>query len=103
MGPEGKTFETHLAELYRLLVVVTDTDALLLPLMARNNAVFCPSFSFAATAEMSAVLALRQFLSTEGIKRSFCGLLPNPASQADRIFEIPHRRRETSCSGTTCW
>lgn len=59
LGPEVKAFETQLAQFGRAkhcLGNANGTDALALPLMAwelgRDDAVFCPSFSFAATAEV---------------------------------------------------
>lgn len=61
MGPEIKTLETRLAEfgnIGRTVSCSNGTDALLLPLMAwgigPGDAVFVPSFTFAATAEMVA-------------------------------------------------
>jgi UDP-2-acetamido-2-deoxy-ribo-hexuluronate aminotransferase len=63
MGPQVEAFEKELAafgQAHRALACANGTDALLLPLMAWNvgpgDAVFCPSFTFAATAE---VVALR--------------------------------------------
>ncbi len=62
MGPEVKAFEKQLAEFggtKRAISCGNGTDALLLPLMAwgigKGDAVFCPSFTFAATAEMIAI------------------------------------------------
>lgn len=59
MGPEVQTFECELAafgQANHALSCANGTDALILPLMAwgigRGDAVFCPSFSFAATAEV---------------------------------------------------
>jgi UDP-2-acetamido-2-deoxy-ribo-hexuluronate aminotransferase len=59
MGPEVRAFEAQLAEFAgaaRALSCGNGTDALLLPLMAwgigRGDAVFCPSFTFAATPEV---------------------------------------------------
>lgn len=61
MGPEINTLETRLAEfgnIGRTVSCSNGTDALLLPLMAwgigPGDAVFVPSFTFAATAEMVA-------------------------------------------------
>ncbi len=58
-GPEVRTFEGQLAEFVGAKHCVANangTDALVLPLMAwgvgRGDAVFCPSFTFAATAEI---------------------------------------------------
>ena len=62
MGPEVGAFETALAsfgQAHRALACANGTDALLLALMAwgigPGDAVFCPSFTFAATAEVSAL------------------------------------------------
>ena len=59
MGPEVREFEAKLAEFghaKRALSCANGTDALALPLMAwgigRGDAVFCPSFTFAATPEV---------------------------------------------------
>ncbi len=59
MGPEVKAFETELArfgEADLALSCGNGTDAIALPLMAWDvgpgDAVFCPSFTFAATAEV---------------------------------------------------
>lgn len=63
LGPEVKAFEAKLAAFGRASHAAgcgNGTDAILLPLMAWNigpgDAVFCPSFTFVATAE---VIALR--------------------------------------------
>jgi dTDP-4-amino-4,6-dideoxygalactose transaminase len=59
LGPEVREFETRLAEFGRArhaLANANGTDALALPLLAWDvgdgDAVFCPSFTFAATAEV---------------------------------------------------
>jgi dTDP-4-amino-4,6-dideoxygalactose transaminase len=59
MGPEVRQFEAELArfgEAPKALSCANGTDALALPLMAWNigpgDAIFCPSFTFAATAEI---------------------------------------------------
>ena len=59
MGPEVRAFETQLAEFGQAkhaLSCGNGTDALALPLMAweigAGDAVFCPSFTFAATPEV---------------------------------------------------
>ena len=59
-GPEVKTLEGQLAEFVgakHCLANANGTDALALPLMAwgvgKDDAVFCPSFTFAATAEIA--------------------------------------------------
>ena len=63
MGPEVRTLEEQLAEFAGVKHVVTcasGTDALQLPLMAwgigRGDAVFVPAFTFAATAEVVALV-----------------------------------------------
>lgn len=62
LGPAVGEFEKRLAEYIGVKHVVScanGTDALLIPLMAhgigRGDAVFCPSFTFAATAEVVAL------------------------------------------------
>src|SRR5690606_32817086 len=64
LGPQVAEFEQALASYVgakHVIACANGTDALLLPLMAHNigpgDAVFCPSFTFAATAE---VVALRR-------------------------------------------
>ncbi len=59
MGPEVRVFEARLAEFgkaRRALSCANGTDAIALPLMAweigPGDAVFCPSFTFTATAEV---------------------------------------------------
>jgi len=59
MGPEVREFEAQLAafgQAKRALSCANGTDAIALPLMAwgigANDAVFCPSFTFAATPEV---------------------------------------------------
>jgi UDP-2-acetamido-2-deoxy-ribo-hexuluronate aminotransferase len=59
MGPEVKQFEVELAKFGQskhALSCANGTEAIVLPLMAWNirpgDAVFCPSFTFAATAEV---------------------------------------------------
>ncbi len=63
LGPEVRTLETELAAycgVRHALTCASGTDALLLVLMARGigpgDAVFCPSFTFCATAEVAALL-----------------------------------------------
>jgi dTDP-4-amino-4,6-dideoxygalactose transaminase len=63
MGPEVNTFEQQLGDfggLSHTVSCASGTDALALPLMAwglrPGDAVFCPSFTFAATAEVVAWL-----------------------------------------------
>lgn len=59
MGPEVREFEARLAEFGQARLALScanGTDAIALPLMAwgvgRGDAVFCPSFTFAATPEV---------------------------------------------------
>lgn len=59
-GPEVRTFETQLAAFCgakHTLANANGTDALALPLMAwgvsKGDAIFCPAFTFAATAEVA--------------------------------------------------
>ena len=63
MGPEVKEFEAKLAEFgqaKRALGCANGTDALILPMMAweigPGAAVFCPSFTYCATAEIIAIM-----------------------------------------------
>lgn len=63
LGPEVDEFEKQLAKYIGVKHVIAcgnGTDALLMPLMARGigpgDAVFCPSFTFAATAEVVALV-----------------------------------------------
>ncbi|KXF76672.1 aminotransferase DegT [Paramesorhizobium deserti] len=62
LGPEVAEFEKKLADyvgVQHVIACANGTDALLMPLMARGigpgDAVFCPSFTFAATAEVVAL------------------------------------------------
>ena len=62
LGPEVAEFEKHLAEyvgVEHVIACANGTDALLMPLMAKGigpgDAVFVPSFTFAATAEVVAL------------------------------------------------
>ena len=62
LGPEVTLFEEKLAEyvgVKHAIACGNGTDALLMPLMAKKivagDAVFCPSFTFAATAEVAAL------------------------------------------------
>ena len=59
MGPEVRAFEAQLAEFSNTKIALgcaNGTEALALPLMAwglkPGDAVFCPSFTFCATAEL---------------------------------------------------
>lgn len=63
LGPEVAEFEEKLAEyvgVKHVIACANGTDALQMPLMARGigpgHAVFCPSFTFAATAEVVALV-----------------------------------------------
>lgn len=63
MGPEVKQLEKELAEFGQakhVLGCANGTDALILPMMAwkipRGAAVFCPSFTYCATAEIIAIM-----------------------------------------------
>ncbi|MCO4315744.1 DegT/DnrJ/EryC1/StrS aminotransferase family protein [Phyllobacterium sp. 21LDTY02-6] len=63
LGPEVTEFEKRLAEyagVEHVVACANGTDALLIPLMAKNigpgDAVFVPSFTFAATAEVVALV-----------------------------------------------
>jgi len=63
MGPQVKEFEANLADFGQAINALgcgNGTDALLLPLVAwkipRGSAVFCPSFTYCATAEIIAIL-----------------------------------------------
>lgn len=62
LGPEVAEFEKRLADyigVEHVVACANGTDALLIPLMAKGigpgDAVFCPSFTFAATAEVVAL------------------------------------------------
>lgn len=75
MGPEVKTFETQLASFAGVKHAIScssGTDALLLVLMAwgikPGDAVFVPTFTFASTAEVVAIL---------GASPVFCDVLPD--------------------------
>ena len=63
MGPEVRELETKLAEFTgarHAISCASGTDALVLVLMAKGigagDAVFCPSFTFCATAEAAALV-----------------------------------------------
>ncbi len=63
LGPEVKAFEAELAKFCgarRVVTCASGTDALMLALMAKGigpgDAVFCPSFTFCATAEVAALV-----------------------------------------------
>lgn len=64
LGPEVAEFEKQLGEylgVEHVIACANGTDALQMPLMARGigpgHAVFCPSFTFAATAEVVALVS----------------------------------------------
>ncbi|ABM44928.1 hypothetical protein H704_00923 [Bartonella bacilliformis Peru38] len=66
LGPQVTEFEERLAEYLGVKHVVAcanGTDALVMPLMAKNigpgDAVFCPSFTFCATAEVVALVGAK--------------------------------------------
>ncbi|UXN05752.1 MULTISPECIES: DegT/DnrJ/EryC1/StrS family aminotransferase [unclassified Bartonella] len=63
LGPEVAQFEKELADyigVKHVIACANGTDALVMPLMAKGigpgDAVFCPSFTFAATAEVIALV-----------------------------------------------
>jgi dTDP-4-amino-4,6-dideoxygalactose transaminase len=63
MGPQVKTFEAELAKFGQADIALgcaNGTDALILPMMGwripRGAAVFCPSFTYCATAEIVAIM-----------------------------------------------
>ncbi|MDD9330193.1 MAG: DegT/DnrJ/EryC1/StrS aminotransferase family protein [Bartonella sp.] len=63
LGPKVTEFEEQLADYLGVKHVIAcgnGTDALMMPLMAKNigpgDAVFCPSFTFSATAEVAALV-----------------------------------------------
>jgi dTDP-4-amino-4,6-dideoxygalactose transaminase len=77
-GPEVKAFEAALGEFSGMahsIACANGTDALLLPLMAwnvgPNDAVFCPSFTFAATPEVVA-LAGGRIVFVDVLPDTFC-------------------------------
>jgi len=94
LGPEVAEFERQIASylgVKHAIACANGTDALLMPLMARGigrgDAVFCPSFTFAATAEVVALT---------GAEPVFIDVLPdsfniNPQQLAETIAAI---RRE---------
>lgn len=82
MGPEVRAFETALAEFGGAGHVVScanGTDAIILPLMAwgigPGDAVFCPSFTYVATAEAIALLgATPVFVDIERETYNMCAV-----------------------------
>jgi len=110
LGPEVKAFEAELAKFSGARHVVTcasGTDALMLALMAKGigpgDAVFCPSFTFCATAEVAALVgATPVFVDVEadtfnidakGLSAAFAtakklGLTPKAVIPVD-LFGLP--------------
>lgn len=98
LGPEVEEFEKRMADYIGVKHVIgcsNGTDALLMPLMAENigpgDAVFCPSFTFAATAEVVALT---------GAEPVFVDILPDtfnmdPAKLEEAIAMIKKEGRLT--------
>jgi len=96
LGPEVDELEKKLGEylgVKHAIACANGTDALLMPLMARGigvgDAVFCPSFTFAATAEVVALA---------GAEPVFVDILPDsytidPASLKQAIIDIKNEGR----------
>lgn len=86
LGPEVTEFEKRLADYIGVKHVVAcanGTDALKMPLMAKNigpgDAVFCPSFTFSATAEVIALV---------GAEPVFVDIMPDTFNiDVDKLFE----------------
>ncbi|USP03492.1 DegT/DnrJ/EryC1/StrS family aminotransferase [Bartonella taylorii] len=86
LGPKVTEFEERLADYLGVKHVVAcanGTDALKMPLMAKNigpsDAVFCPSFTFSATAEVVALV---------GAEPVFVDVLPNTFNiDVDKLSE----------------
>ncbi|WP_208434101.1 DegT/DnrJ/EryC1/StrS family aminotransferase [Bartonella taylorii] len=86
LGPKVMEFEERLADYLGVKHVVAcanGTDALKMPLMAKNigpgDAVFCPSFTFSATAEVVALV---------GAEPVFVDVLPNTFNiDVDKLSE----------------
>ncbi|WP_156850688.1 DegT/DnrJ/EryC1/StrS family aminotransferase [Bartonella refiksaydamii] len=86
LGPKVTEFEDRLADYLGVKHVVAcanGTDALKIPLMAKNigsgDAVFCPSFTFSATAEVVALV---------GAEPVFVDVLPNTFNiDVDKLSE----------------
>lgn len=87
LGPEVAALESQLADFGKakhVMSCASGTDALLLPLMAwgigPGDAVFCPSFSFAATAEVIALVGAEPvFIDIEPSSYNIC---PDSLSRA---------------------
>jgi len=98
LGPQVADFESKIADyvgVKHAIACANGTDALLMPLMAKNigkgDAVFCPAFTFLATAEV-VVLA--------GAEPVFVDVLPDtynmdPASLAMAIEQVKKQGRLT--------
>jgi len=96
LGPQVREFEEKIAAylgVKHAIACANGTDALLMPLMAKNigpgDAVFCPAFTFLATAEV-AVLA--------GAEPVFVDVLPDsynidPSSLATAISQVKAQGR----------
>jgi len=98
LGPEVETLEQKLGDylgVKHVIACANGTDALLMPLMAwhigAGDAVFCPSFTFAATAEVVALA---------GAEPVFVDVLPDsylmdPQSLKQAIIKIKEEGRLT--------
>ena len=87
LGPEVKALETRLAQFAgteHALGCANGTDAILLPLMAWDigpgDAVFCPSFTYCATAEVIALRGATPIFID--VKRSDYNMCPESLSRA---------------------
>ncbi len=91
MGPEVKEFEYELSvfgQASHALGCANGTDALLLPMIAwkvpRGSAVFCPSFTYCATAEIIAIMgAIPVFVDVDRDTYNIC-----PKSLKSAIEEV---------------
>lgn len=98
LGPEVSEFEKQIAAyigVRHAIVCANGTDALMMPLMANNigpgDAVFCPSFTFAATAEVVGLV---------GAEPVFIDILPDsynidPVQLKEAIVKIRKEGRLT--------
>lgn len=94
MGPEVREFEAQLAQFGQAkyaLGCANGTDALILPLMAWSigpgDAVFCPSFTYCATAEAIAIRgATPVFVDIDRDTYNMC-----PANLEQAISEVTHK------------
>ena len=100
LGPEVRAFEAELAEFAgaaHALGVANGTDALILPLMAwgigPGDAVFCPSFTYCATAEAIALTrATPVFVDIERDSYNMCAAaLERAVDQVRRAGELAPR------------